>query len=347
MTKPTCPSGETKKTNKALKITVIVLLSIIGFLAVAFFGIRAYFMLPVSDYYSASEKAFEIPKLDDGFVPQGFCYDDSAEVFLISGYDAGDKPSSVHVVDAKSGNTVNSVNLKKQNGKDFTGHAGGIAQFSKWVYVAGSSAHCVYVFSYQDVLNKSEAVCIGEFSLEASDDDYVKASFLSVCDGKLIVGEFHYEPSYKTQDSHKVTTQSGQKFGGLAVEYSLNPNVEFGISPTPQKAYALPDKVQGLHFDKDKVYLSTSHGLNHSVIYEMKVPLLPSEGTIALLGRDLPLYSMDEVAINKQFKAPPMAEEIVVINEKLYIMSEFACNKYILGKFTSAYHCYVTDLSKI
>ena len=347
MTKPTSPNGETKPANKILKITLIVVLSIIGFLALVFFGIRAYFMLPVSDYYSVSEETFEIPKLDEGFVPQGFCYDSKNQVFLVSGYDVGDKPSSVHVIDKNTQKTVHSVDLKKKNGKDFTGHAGGIAQYDKWVYVAGSSTHCIYVFLYEDVLTKPEATCVGEFSLEVSDDDYIKASFLSACDGKLIVGEFHSEPSYKTQDSHKVTTKSGQNFGGLAVEYVLSTIPEFGISPTPQKVYALPDKVQGVHFDKENFYLSTSHGLNLSTIYEMSASLLPNEGTIEILGRKLPLYSMDQTAIKRQFKTPPMAEEITVVDGKLYIMSEFACNKYILGKFTSAYRCYATDLSKI
>ena len=105
-------------------------------------------MIPVGDYYSASEETFEIPKLNEGFVPQGFCYDGEKDLFLISGYDAGDKPYTVHVVDNKSGQTVNSVNLKKKIGKDFTGHAGGVAQYKNWVYIAGSSSHCVYVFSY-------------------------------------------------------------------------------------------------------------------------------------------------------------------------------------------------------
>ena len=39
-------------------------------------------------------------------------------------------------------------------------------------------------------------------------------------------------------------------------------------------------------------------------------------------------------------QAPPMAEELVYLDGKIYIMNESACNKYIFGKFTYGYHVY-------
>lgn len=47
-----------------------------------------------------------------------------------------------------------------------------------------------------------------------------------------------------------------------------------------------------------------------------------------------------------EFKLAPLAEEILVVDGKLYTMCEAATDKYIFGKFTSAKYCYATDISK-
>lgn len=338
-----------QRISKRLKTALTVVLSLILFVIVLFFGMRGYFRLPVKDFYSVSERAFKIPAIGKGFVPQGFCYDGEKQVFLVSGYSSKDKPSSIHVVDRASGKTLKAVELLNEDGSPNKGHAGGIAQFKDWVYVAGSSDCCLYVYSYSEISGEAKQVKpIGEFSLKTSDNNYVKASFVSAMDGKLVVGEFYREPNYKTLDSHKITSKNGEKFGGLAVEFMLNEKYEYGIVPNPMRAYALPDEVQGIHFSGDTIYLSVSYGLKHSYVYEYSTSLLEKAEPIELLThKNLELNILNQGARINSYKLMPMSEEITVVDGKLYVMSEFACNKYFIGKLTGAKWCYATDLSAI
>ena len=47
------------------------LFAVAGAVLIFFLGVIGYFRIPVSAYYKASEKAFEIPGRADGFIAQG------------------------------------------------------------------------------------------------------------------------------------------------------------------------------------------------------------------------------------------------------------------------------------
>lgn len=336
------------KIKKRTRCFLIVLLSIVLFVTVAVLGVRAYFRLPVTSYFQASEKAFIIPDINKGFVPQGLCYDKENDYFITSGYSSKDEPSAVYVTEKQTGKTVFKVELLNGDGTPHTGHAGGVAQYKDWVYVAGSSNHCLYVYSYSEILSGAKQVKpIGSYSLEVSDDDYLKASFVSVMENRLVVGEFFYEPSYKTLASHKVTSSEGEKLGGIALEYALSENFEYGVASIPTRAYALPDKVQGVFFNGNDLYLSTSYGLKNSYIYKYDYSKLEQGARIEILGKSVDVKIFTGKALAKSYELPPMSEEISLVDGKLFVMSEFACNKYFLGKLTSAKWCYATDLSKM
>lgn len=335
--------------KKGLKVLIVVLLSLVGLVALVILGFRGYMMLPVMSYYQASEKAFQIPGLDENFIPQGFFYDEERGLFLVSGYSAEKEASPVYLLDAESGEAVGKVLLHKTNGDKFTGHSGGIARWGDYVYIAGGSGKCLYIYSYADILSaeRDDAVtCLGKFSLKASDEDYLGASFVSVIGDRLVVGEFRAEPDYPYPDSHKVTTSAGDSYGGLALEFALSSNAAFGILPTPVGAYSIRDKVQGICIDDGMIYLSTSLGLSHSHIYAYEEAKLSQEGTIDIIGyRDIPLYALDSASLVATYKAPPMAEEMVMVDGKLHIMCESASSKFLFGKLIGGKWCYRTDLS--
>ena len=64
------------KKMKSLTKIAVIFLSVILFIGLIFGCAIGYFRLSVSDYYKNSEKAFVIPALNDGYVPQGFCFDE-------------------------------------------------------------------------------------------------------------------------------------------------------------------------------------------------------------------------------------------------------------------------------
>ena len=329
----------------------IVIASLVALVAVVLLAFRLVMRIPVSSYYRASEKAFVIPGLDEDFVPQGFHYDQENGYFLVSGYSGkSGMPSTIYVLNAENGNIVGKALLHKEDGGAFTGHSGGIARNGDYIYIAGGSGRCLYVFSYSDILAAGmggQVNRLGKFSLKYSDEDYQGTSFVSVSGDRLIVGEYRTETDYSYPDSHKVTTAAGDMHGGLAMEFKLDPNGPYGISANPTRVFTIRDYVQGIWMENGKIYLSTSHGLTHSLIYVYDENRAVEEGTIQIIGRTLPLYSLDSASLEATYKIAPMSEELFMKDGKLYVMCESACSKYIFGNFTGGRWCYATDLSKM
>ena len=336
-----------KKKKTWWQRVLISLAWVVGVFAFVLLCAIGYFRLPVSDYYSASEKAFKIPGLSDGFVPQGMHYDEKTDCFFVSGYSSNDEASPVYLVNKTSGETVSEVRLQNEDGTPFTGHAGGVAVFDDFVYIAGGGDNCLYVFNYADFFSQKTAKCIGEFSLKVSKTDYLNASFVTVEQNHLVVGEFYDGEKYKTLDSHRIETKAGDCNHALALCYDLSSTAQFGIISTPTQALSIPNKVQGVCFDGEKMYLSTSYGASFSHIYEHKPTYKDKQGMIEVLGYELKLYALDRASLVYDYKIPPMSEEIVVVDGELYVMCESASSKYIFGKFTGGKWCYKTKLSEM
>ena len=336
-----------KKKRSAKRIVVTVLLLIVGLIAVALGGFIGYLRLPMSSYYAASVKGFRIPGLEENFVPQGLHYDAERNHFLVGGYCSDHTASPVYIVRGEDGALQKTVRLSKTDGQAFCGHASGVAVAGDYMYVAGGDDRCLYVWSYADFLSVEDGgsiSCLGVFSTRVSDTDFVDVSFVTVSGDRLFLGEFYDDPLYPTLDSHKMTTSVGDYHQAIALEYRLSDDGVFGIDQEPVAAYSLPDCVQGLAMEGDTLYLSISYGLSFSRILEYRYGELSAQGEISLLGRSLPLYAMDSAALRYTYEMPPMSEEIVMLDGRLYVMCESASNKYIFGKLIGGEWCYATDL---
>ncbi|MBQ7373371.1 MAG: hypothetical protein IJW64_02260 [Clostridia bacterium] len=340
---------EKVKTKMALwKKLLIVFLALLLVVCLAFGGFVAYFRLPVQDYYNASEKAFVIPDLNVGVIPQGFDYDKNNDYFLMSAYMKDDSPSRLYLIDNATGKVVKKVTFKTDKGKIFDGHFGGVALYSDFLYVANGKSLLVY--SYSDILKATDGGvidCLGKVSTSKSDEDYCKVSFVTVSDDTLYVGEYYSDKGYDTLDSHRFETSTGEYNSAIALEFKLSESYPLGIDATPKKAYSLPNKVQGMYVTSGKIYLSTSYGLSFSHILEYDKNKLNSEKSTKVLDTEVSVLVLDESCLANDYKLPPMSEEIVVLDNELYVMNESASTKYIFGKFTGGKWCYKTDLTKL
>lgn len=326
---------------------IIIFLSIVLGVSVLAGAFIAYLKLPVSEYYANSKIAFEIPGLSSGFVPQGFCYDENEELFLSGGFMCDKSASTIYAIDKATGKHKTWVKLYKDEDTIYNGHCSGIAIYDKYFYLSDGADRCIYVFDYNALKSASSGdklVSIGTFSTGE-----VRPSCVSVSGSNLIIAEFYNPGNYETADNHKMTTPSGDKNTALAVQFSLSKYYyknTFGIKQEPTRVYSLPDQVQGLELSGNNFYLSTSYGLAFSEIFIHNTNKCKKD-TISILGHDdIPLYFLDSESLTTSIKAPPMSEEIVVLNNELYVMNESASNKYIFGKFTGGQFCYVTNLSK-
>lgn len=336
-----------KKKKSPIRIIATILIILVALVGIVFLGARLYFRIPVSDYYSASEKAFEIPGLSDGFIAQGLCYAEGS--FYVTGY-MGDKSASpIYIIDKASGMLTKTLYLANENGEAYTGHCGGMSVRAPFVYVAGGKG--IYVFDLDTLKNAedfSSISAIGYFSTGQGDSDDVGVAFTTIKDDQIIIGEFYRAENYPTADSHKFTTPAGDYNQALALiyDFSTDTDSQFGINPMPKAAYSLPDLVQGMVHKNGQLYLSTSYGaaFSHILIYdEAKM----SQGTLNYLGNKIPLFYCDSAALADDLKIAPMSEEICFVDDHLYVMCESASNKYFFGKLTSAKWCYSTDINKM
>lgn len=323
-----------------LKTGVLALLIIAVFLL----GVRLYFRLPVSSYYKASEKAFLIPGLKEGFVAQGLTYDEGK--YYITGYMKDGSASPIYIVEEATGECVQTVYQYTDELLPYTGHCGGIEVNGNYIYVAQNTGLRIYDrTAVETAANYSNVPCIGTFSTIGEKEDSVQVSWLTRRGNELVVGEFYREGNYPTPENHKLTTPAGDYNQALALVYDLSDDTDslYGIRTAPKAVYSLPDQVQGVAFSDEKLYCSTSYGISFSHILEYDLEKA-ERGTISFMGRDLPITYMDSSNLLRDYKFPPMSEEIIFVKNRLVTMCESASDKYIFGKFTSAKWCYATDL---
>ena len=314
-----------KKNHRPGKTFLVVFCSLLLLIGLVLLGGRLWFRLPVSDYYAASEAAFAIPGLSEGFVPQGLALDEEAGVYLVGGYmkKAGEA-SPVYVVDRRTGELKARTSLTEPDGSAFTGHAGGLAVSGDNVLIAGSEGGCVDIFDREAILAAGDGFPVqrlGQLYTRLSESDPLGVAFVDVSmddEGDLLtVGEFYREPQYPTAESHKFTTPSGERLQALAVTYRI------------------------------RIWLSASWGIGFSHIYAWDLESLQPFDTISVDGQSIPLYALESCTRAVDYKLPPMSEEIVFSGEKLLTMCESASRKYYFGQLTGGQWCYATDLSRL
>ena len=124
--------------------------------ALVLLGARLYFRMPVRDYYQASERGFLIPDCSRGFVAQGVAYDGQSGRFLVNGYQKDHSTSPVYIIAPEARRPDKTIWMALPDGSDYTGHAGGIAVYGDYVYVADGEKHRLLVFSRQSIYDAAD-----------------------------------------------------------------------------------------------------------------------------------------------------------------------------------------------
>lgn len=315
---------------KALKITGKVLLGILVtvvlLLLVLRFGVTAVYF----DFFNQSQSEFLIPGLGDNWVPQGFDYIQEQDTYLMCGYMSDGTASRVYVRNPDG--QTHHVKLLYADGTAYLKHAGGICHNGEFVYIAGDDG--VDVFSMDDVLAGRDAKKLGKIQLG---HDMAYCSFYN---GYLLAGNFYHEETYETPDHHRITTPAGDANTALITIFKADDAAQFGVDPVPVAAISTPGKVQGICFTSDEeIVLSTSYSIPSSHLYYHRIDTARS-GTVQACGTQVPLYYLDSATLRETVTLPPMAEELVCRDGRVYIMFESACNKYIFGKLIRGYQVY-------
>ncbi len=299
------------------KILAWLLVAVMALLLLLNVGVT--FVYPA--FFGNADAVFRAPGLTTGFVPQGFHYLEDQDTYLFSGYMKDHSAARIYIRDAEG--KVRFVSLMNSDGSAYDEHAGGVTVNGDYVYIPGQMG--VDVFSLANILEGDTAQMIGKIAGEYDTD------CCTFYNGYLFVGDFYYPETYETPLSHRVTTPAGDENKAIIAVYKADASAEFGIDPQPVAAISIREKVQGIGFTEDgQIVLSTSYGFADSGLWFYKLDE-QRQGKLELDGREVPLYYLDSANLESSVEMPPMSEEVVCKDGKVYVLFESACTKYLYG----------------
>ncbi len=324
--------------KKIIRRILFILAIVLGAILLLLAGIRAGERIIYADFYEKAEKEFRIPGLGENYVPQGLDYIPDTQSFISCGYMSKGEASRVYLIDEDGKATY--AELKETDGSDHTGHTGGVSHFDKYLYITDSDG--LDVFMLEDLTSgKAEMKKVGEVKT------FNDPAWCYVYGNYILAGSFYRAESYETPTEHRLTTPAGDANTSMITVFKLDADQPFGVDPTPVAAISAPDQVQGLCVtDTGEVAISTSWGFATSYIRLYNFQKITQEGTFEIGGTEVPLFYLDSASATRTIDAPPMSEEIVCLDGRLYILNESACNKYIFGKLMSANDLYSYDLKE-
>lgn len=273
-------------------------------------------------FYSNSQNAFPVPGLWSGFVPQGFAYLEETDTYLASGYMKDHSACRIYI--REQNGAVRYATLQNTDGSAYTAHAGGLAINGDFAYLPGEEG--IDVFRLSDILQKGQATMLGCIPMEYEGD------CCTFYNGYLFVGDFYRPEVYESPESHHVTTPSGDTNPAMIAVYKADSSAEFGVESHPVAAISIREQVQGIGFTEGgEIVLSTSYGFATSYLWFYQWDD-SQKGSLVMDGKEVPLYYLDSDNLTHTVEMPPMSEEVVCKDGKVYVLVESASTKYIFGK---------------
>ncbi len=310
---------------KLLKMIIITIVTLLLLFIIGIIGLNIAKLFIYDDYYSSKTNLCKNPGLNDGFVCQGIAVSEENDVILVCGYMKDKSNSRIYVTDFDDNSYY--VELTKNGGEKYTGHAGGLAITGNTVYIA--NAKKIYSFSLTDVL---EAGNKGKVDIGSGTKVNTNASFVYTDDEYLYVGEYNDGNAYSIE-GHENETADGMHYA-ICTKYSLSDLT------VPVASFTLRNYVQGICFTPTgKVVLSTSHGLNDSIYYVYDMDDVTDSGKTF---DGAPLYYLEGPCV--EIHGPAMSEDLDYYDGKVITLFESASDKYIFGKFFGATKIIALDI---
>ena len=313
-----------------LKLICILLVSVIALFLLAWGGLNVAKVAIYPDYYNLGEQVSKIPALNDGFVPLGLDYDPQTDTYIHSGYN-GEKIELYLVND----DTVKSIVLLTPEGEQAKGHAGGVTRAEDYLYISDNHEEgdgkvgYLRIYRFSDIWNAKDGdsvKAIGQFTVDTS------ASFCFSDDNYIYVGEFYRPEAYETKPEHYFTTPAGDENKAILSAFPLGDDGSLAEDAKPAFSVSITSQVQGFAITQEgKVMLSRSWGLTPSYM-EFHTGWLDSGMTINTMGVDVPLYYLDSSTRTENIKMPCFSEGLALVDGKVAVSFESACDKYIVGK---------------
>lgn len=280
----------------------------------------------------------DIPETENGYVPQGYCFSESENLHFISYYH-DDAASAVAVIDAVSGARLRTLTLKKADGKDFTGHAGGIAEDGTYFYLADGKKF--YRMPLSDLVNANDGDSLVLSERIVTD---IKCSYLNSDGTYIYAGEFYTfttDGGYDTDKSHHTAISFFETSYSRCNAYRISDisslfSTEKTDPAVPEMIFTTPNRVQGFSRTSDGGFaLSISYGRNNNsslALYE-DVTAGESAFSVAYGEKSVPVYYLCNSAKTAELRQPPLLEGIDDMNGKTAGIFESGAKKYSDSKY--------------
>lgn len=288
--------------------------------------------------YPDSRHLCEIPDIDKGYVPQGFCYIDSMNMYAVSSYSDGDDNSIVSLIDAKSGERIKTVYLVYEDGGPCYAHVGGVCDIGDSLIVStGKGVRRLKL----DTIEKTDDYGYAKFSGRLATD--MQASYVCSYGTTLFVGQFYcFTPgnTYETPAEQRIYLPNGKRNYAMCEQFDLSDldKVFKAGKATPELVISMPNSVQGISFDGETFVTSASYSANGP----SKIRYYNLEKTDAVFnmnGTDVPLVYLDEARAIRTVKVPPMVEGIDWCNGKICGIFESGAKKFKSSRVRTPFIC--------
>ncbi len=281
----------------------------------------------------------DIPELDKGYVPQGFCYIDSLGVYAVTAYASGE-PSVITLVNASDGERIKTVYLGYTDGTYSKAHAGGIADIGDSLIVTiGDSIKRIKLSDIAACGDYSTVVFSGSIQT-----DLTACSYACSYGDSLLVGEFY---TYTTDASY---TPDPAHFNLISLfERSYTYCEMFDMSdldaafwagkPEVEAVFAMPNSVQGIAFDGETLAAAISYGRNNDSFLRYYDVSAAQVKTAEVYGQEVDLIILGRSCIEDETTLPPMIEGIDMHKDKIAGIFESGAKKYSDSKFIVSSIC--------
>lgn len=271
---------------------------------------------------------YNIPELDSGYVPQGFCFIDEMNLFAISAYHE-ENSSIVIIVDAGTGERLKTVSLRYEDGGECSSHAGGLADIGEYLFV--SSGKSLRRIRISDILEADDYSYVTFCGVVRTD---MQASYACSYGNYLLVGQYYsftFGNTYETPAEQRIYMPTGEKGYAMCEVLDLTDmeSVIENEGTTPVLLISMPNSVQGIAYDgKSLVTSTTSTALGKSALTWYTLDSFEGENTFTMRGGEIPLVFMTKDRITRSTDLPPMAEGIDRFGEELAGIFESGASKF-------------------
>ena len=279
-----------------IKIVSICIISVI----LNYLWLNTFYLITKNNY----ENYTIIPDIENGYVPQGFCYLEKHNLILQTSY-SKKSPSKIYIIDFTNGDIIKELILKDLKSNDLYIHAGGVASDENTIWICGDNS--LYAFNLSDAL--------------ATNAKYIQAS-------KKLDFSIHTDFCYYHNDKNilwvgEFKNPLNKKYTPYILGFHTdNNNIE--DTENPSYKIEIPSMVQGFCIDDNNNFVfSRSYSgfiVSSLDIYENMLDLSPNPST------NLSYKNAKKISHTKIL---PMSEGLFFKNNKFYILFESGAKRYL------------------